>query len=56
MFAELGRTKELRETVLVTCHPRGDALGDPRCSGNTAVGVTVTRLAQAPPCGLVDRA
>jgi len=56
MFAELWRPKELRETVLVTCHPRGDSLGDPRCSVNTAVGVTATRLAQAPPCGLVDRA
>ena len=27
MFAELWRPQELRETVLVTCHPHGDSLG-----------------------------
>ena len=37
MFAELWRPQELRETVLVTCHLRGDSLGDPRGSVNTAV-------------------
>ncbi len=44
MFVELWRPQELHETVLVTCHPRGDSLGDPRCLVNTAAVVVSTRF------------
>ena len=44
IFAELWRPQELPEAVLVTCHLRGDSLGDPRCLVNTAAGVVSTRF------------